>query len=288
MQNPIFSSKSKFNTAPVVPSSYGAQGADTQTGYEQTRPTDEQFENIKESFSKPAATYGERGRMTYDDVIVRSAITFALLFIGACGAWMISMNNTSYAGLFAMVGILGGFVLAMVNSFKQKPSPALICAYAVFEGLGLGGISAATEMAYPGVVVQAVFATLITFAVCLALFKSKVVRVTPKFTKILLVGLVSYMIFALVSMFTSFFNLGSAEGLRGLTIAGIPLGIVVGLVAVFLASMSLISDFDFIAKGVERGIPSEYAWTAAFGLMVTLVWLYLEFLRLLRYFNSND
>jgi uncharacterized YccA/Bax inhibitor family protein len=176
-----------------------------------------------------------------------------------------------------LIGLVGGLVLGLVNAFKREPSPALIVAYAAFQGLFLGGISGVFETMYPGIVVQAVLATFVTFAVTLALFKSGRVRVTPKFTKFLLISMVSYAVFSLVNLGIMWFtDIGGTWGLR----SG-PLGIAIGLFAVGLAAMSLIMDFDMITKGIRNGVPQKYAWSAAFGIAVTLVWLYIEFLRIL-------
>jgi uncharacterized YccA/Bax inhibitor family protein len=122
-----------------------------------------------------------------------------------------------------------------------------------------------------------------TFAAALFLFKSGRVRVTPKFTRWLLIALVGYLAFSLVNVVLTWSGVLQGWGMR----EG-PLGIIIGLVAVGLAAASLIVDFDAIKRGVEQGVPARYAWTAAFGLVVTLVWLYLEFLRLLAIFNSSE
>ncbi|MGO2042904.1 MAG: Bax inhibitor-1/YccA family protein, partial [Cellulosimicrobium funkei] len=189
-----------------------------------------------------------------------------------------------------LLGAIAGLVLGLVNAFKRNPSPALIIAYTVAQGLFLGGISLAFGTMTVGnggnltdIVFQAVLATVATFAAALFLFRSGKVRVTPKFTRWLLIAMVGYLAFSLVNVVLVLFGVLDGWGMRGGTI-----GIVVGLIAVGLAAASLIVDFDSIKRGVEAGVPAKFAWSAAFGLMVTLIWLYLEFLRLFAILQSSD
>ena len=178
-----------------------------------------------------------------------------------------------------------GLVLGLVNSFKRKPSPVLITLYTVAQGVFLGGVSLAftaltvdgtsTGTAQP-IVLQAVLATFATFGAALWLYSSGRVRVTAKFVRWLIIAMVGYLVFQVVNIVLSYFVASDAFG---------PLrsggwGVVIGLFAVGLAAASLIVDFDSIKRGVVAGVPKRYAWSAAFGLVVTLVWLYLELLRI--------
>lgn len=225
---------------------------------------------LDQMYGAPSATTRDTGRMTYDDVIIRTGGMFAVLLAAAVVTWTLAPE------LF-IVGLVGGLVLGLVNAFKRNPSPALILGYAAFEGMFLGGISSFFDARWPGVVMQAVLATGATFLVCLFLFTSGRVRVTAKSTRIFMLALGGYLVFSLVNLALSFFvSSGDFGPLR----SG-PLGVVVGLLAVGLASYSLVVDFDSIKRGVAAGAPRKMAWTAAFGLVVTLVWLYMEFLRLL-------
>ena len=232
---------------------------------------------LDQMYAQPSATVRDTGRMTYDDVIVRTAGMFAVIVVTGAATWLLAPQ-------LVWVGLIGGLVLGLVNAFKKEPSPALIMLYAAFEGVFLGGISAFIEvgMGLPGIAIQAVLATAATFAVCLFLFRSGRVRVTPKFTRWLIIAVSGYLVFALTNFVLSFFV--ASEGFGPLRNG--PLGIIVGLVAVGLASASLIVDFDAIKRGVEGGAPRKYAWTGAFGLTVTLVWLYIEFLRLIAIFRD--
>lgn len=245
--------------------------------------SDAQVQDLEQTFAAPSATPVQTGRMTYDDVIVRSGGLLAIVVATAAVAWFVFPGNA----LVMITGLIGGLVLGLVNAFKREPSPGLIVGYAAFEGLFLGGISQVFESAYGGIVMQAVLATFATFAATLLLFTSGKVRVTPKFTKVVLVAGAGYLLFSLVNLGLMVFGvMDNAWGLRGVSIMGIPLGVVIGLAAVVLAAAFLVMDFDAIKKGVEGGIPTRFAWSAAFGLVVTLVWLYLEFLRLLAIFRE--
>lgn len=226
-------------------------------------------------YEAPSATTRETGRLTYDDVIVKTAGLLGLLVVTGAATWVLA------PGLW-IVGAMVGLVLGLVNAFRRSPSPVLITLYTAAQGVFLGGISAFYEQQFEGIVGQAVLATLSVFAVSLILFRSGKVRVTPKFQRAVLIGMVGYLVYSLINVVMMFFVDG---GMYGPLRSG-PLGIVVGLVAVGLAAASLIMDFDSIKRGVDLGVPAKMAWSAAFGLIVTLVWLYLELLRLLAIFRQ--
>lgn len=269
MANPIFSRSPVFAAKAV-------QGANAPA-----IPTPGQ---LAEHYAMPDATTVQTDRMSYEDTIVKTVVSFVILIAGAAIGWVFPILTIPAAII--------GFVLALVNIFKKKPSPALVLAYAAFEGIFVGGISQlyATQIV-PGssIVPMAVFGTLGVVGVVLALFASGKVRASPKATKIFLVAIVGYAAFSLVNvvlMMTGVSN--SMMGLRDVTIAGIPLGIPLGILVVLLASYSLVMDFDNVKRGVESGAPRIYGWTAAFGIMVTVVWLYLEILRLLSFFLPRN
>ena len=290
MSNPYFERSPQFGKSkPSVgaPSPYGVPGQRQAYGQTSNVPQgyDPQFQTVEQSYYGPAAGSAQTGRMTYDDVIMKTAGLLAIVVGAAAVSWLLFPGNMAVM----LIGLVVGLVLGRVNSCKREPSPALIVGYAAFEGLFLGGISGVFEMINPGIVLQAVLATFVTFAVTLALFKSGKVRVTPKFTKFLLISLVSYGVFSLVNLGIMWFtDLGGAWGIRSVEVFGIPLGVLIGLFAVGLAAMSLIMDFDMITKGIRNGAPRKYAWSAAFGITVTLVWLYIEFLRLLMILRGNN
>lgn len=270
MSNPIFNNNPVFGEArrgrtatQTSPATFGAGGA---------MATD--AASLERMYGSPTATSRDTGRMTYDDVIMRTAGMFAVLLVTGAFTWVLA------PGLF-WVGMIVGLVLGLVNAFKKEPSPGLIMAYAAAQGVFLGGLSAVFEAMWPGVVVQAVLATVATFAATLVLFRSGRVRVTAKSVRWLMVAMGGYLIFSLINVGLVWFGGMDGFGLRSeVQVLGIPLGVIVGIFAVGLAAFMLIVDFDSIKRGVEQGAPAKFAWTAAFGLVVTLVWLYVEFLRL--------
>ncbi|WBU37736.1 Bax inhibitor-1/YccA family protein [Homoserinibacter sp. YIM 151385] len=245
------------------------------------RAADVSAEQLSAQYGRPSAQPDEMGRMTYEDTIVKTVLSFGVLLIGAVIGWMFPV--------LALPGAIIGFVLALVNIFKKQPSPALVLAYAGFEGLFVGGISGIFAKMWDGIVPMAVFGTLGVVGVTLALFASGKVRASKRATKIFLVAMVGYAAFSLVNMGLMLFGVtDSMFGLRDVTFLGIPLGVILGVVVVILAAYSLVLDFDSIQQGVRNGAPRVFAWRGAFGIMVTVVWLYLEILRLLTYFLPRN
>jgi uncharacterized YccA/Bax inhibitor family protein len=214
--------------------------------------------------------------MTIDDVVARTAIMFAVLVTVGAVAW--SLN---FGGGALLLGFLGGFVLAMVNTFSKTVKPALAIAYAAFQGLALGTISNLYNTMYDGIVSQAILVTLSAFAGMLFEFRIGRIRVTPKFTKVLMTALIGYLVLAVVSLVSSFITGTSIYSIGGL-------GLIIATGGMVLAAFFLILDFDSIQKGIAAGAPENESWRAAFGLMVTIVWLYLEVLRVLSILRGND
>lgn len=249
----------------------------------------EQLSDLESTYGAPSATNVDRGLMTYDDVIVRTAGIFAVIVGVGAVSWFIATNPATYAlgALVMVVGCLGSLVMGLVNSFKKVPSPALIMTYAVFEGAMLGAVSGVVNLQAPGVVIEAVLATLATFAVMLVAYKVGSFRVQGKAARILVIAMGGYALFALVNLVLQLTGVLGGWGLYDVTFMGIPLGIVIGAVAILMAAFSLAMDFESIQRGVERGLPRVYAWAGAFGLVVTLVWLYVEFLRILAILRDN-
>ena len=259
---------------------------DGQGGWGQQQPmTNEQLQQM---YNQPAAGPADTGRMTYDDVIVKTAACLGVLVAGAAVTLFVSMG---LASMLMIVGALGGFVLAMVNTFKKQPSPALILAYAGLEGLFLGGLTRILDQMYPGVGLQAVIGTLSVFAVTLVLFKSGKVRATPKAMRFFMIAIDRLRRVLADQPGHDVDRCVTTEpfGLRtSVEIFGIPLGVFIGLLAIGLAAFSLIMDFTSIEAGVQSGAPQRFSWTAAFGLTVTLVWLYVEIIRLLAILRGDD
>lgn len=241
-------------------------------------------------YAAPPAGAIETDRMSVEDTVWKTAGLFGILLVTAVVGWVWTLGGTrvdAYAGVSMLpmiIGALGGFVLAMIITFtsRKKVRPALIFAYAAFEGLFVGGISAFFELLYPGVVVQATLATVAVVGVTLALFASGKIRASKKMTKIFMIAMVGYLVFSLLNLVLMWTGINqNAFGLRSAEIFGIPLGLIIGVLVVFMAAYSLVLDFDQIQQGVRNGAPRVYGWVGGFGIMVTVVWLYVEILRML-------
>ncbi|NHU85315.1 Bax inhibitor-1/YccA family protein [Kocuria sp. JC486] len=275
MGNPLLRDFSSKHSAPAAPqygqAPYGQQqyGQAPQYGQQQygQAPSAEQMQGWYDS---PAASGEQTGRMTLDDVIMRTSLTLGTVIVFAVVGWMFPV--------LAFPAALVGLVLGLVNSFKREPSVPLIMLYAVAEGLFVGGISGIFQNVYPGIVLQAVIGTIGVFVAVLALYRMRILRTSPRLTKIVIVAMIGYLVFALanfgLSMFAGF-NVRS-----DIEIFGIPLGVFIGGIAILLAAYSLVMDFESIERGIGR-VARKYAWSAAFGLTVTLIWLYVEILRIL-------
>ena len=266
--NPVFKSKnfkSQLQTQP--PAGYGAP---QQYGQPMSP------EQLQEMYNAPAATAVQTGRVTYSDVINKTLISLALVLAGAVVGWNIP-------GLI-LIGLIAGVVLGLVNSFKKQPSPPLILAYSLSQGVVLGSFSGVLESYYPGIAIQAVIATLSVFTGVLVLFRSGKVRTSPRMTKIFYAAMLGYLLFSLVNFGMMLF--GATDSMFGMR-SGI-LGLVIGLLAVAMASYSLVMDFEDIATAVNTGAPKIVAWISAFGLTVTLVWLYIEIIRIIAILRGND
>ena len=196
--------------------------------------------------------------------------------------WWLTFNGMNPL-VPAISGAVIGFVLVLISMFKPQYSSYLAPAYALFEGLFIGGISAIFEIKYPGIVIEAVAATLVTFVVCLLLYKYKIVQVTEQFKSVVVAATLAiatyYLISWLFSMFTSFVPVHHGSSLMSIGIS---------VFVIVIAALNLFLDFDEIENGVQRKLPKYMEWFGAMGLMITLVWLYIEFLRLLSKLYSRD
>ncbi len=247
-------------------------------------------------YAAPPAGAIETDRMTVEDTIWKTVGLFGILLVTAVVGWVWTlggMSPTQAPSMLPMIiGGLGGFVLALAVIFtsRKKVRPALIFAYAAFEGLFIGGISSFFEVSMPGIVMQATLATLAVVGVTLALFASGKIRASKKMTKIFMIAMIGYLVFSVLNMVLMWTNVLPADqafGLRSMTIMGIPLGLIIGVLVVFMAAYSLVMDFDQIQQGVRNGAPRKYGWMGGFGIMVTVVWLYVEILRMIAIVRSN-
>ncbi|MCI7512758.1 Bax inhibitor-1/YccA family protein [Schaalia hyovaginalis] len=304
MSNPVFNKLERewaaqsytpngYPTMPGYTPGARAESAQAPTSPEQAasasrapRSWDAALPSMEQAYASPAADAVDRGRMTYDDVVVKSGISLGVLLIAAVASWTAVVAAPGVGMLLVLAGLVGGFILAMVNSFSKTIRPALVLAYAAFEGSALGGVSAVFEGAYPGIVVQALLATAAVFTVTLALFASGRVRNSSTLMRFTLIGLIGILVYRVLSMILTMTGVISS-GFDSMTIMGIPLGLVVGVLAVLIGAFSLIQDFDQVKVGVQRGVPEKHAWACAFGILVTVVWMYLEILRLIAILRDN-
>ena len=237
--------------------------------------TNEQFANL---------TAGSGLRLTITDVIMKTLLVFAVVVVFAVVGW-----NLTYAFPIIMFpALIIATILGFVIAFREKVSPALVLVFSVFEGLMLGAISNwynqfAESSNYQGIVVQAVVATMTTFGVMLVLYLTGVIKVNKKFVSVLIGAAVTYMVIGLASFVAALFGVGGGWGFYGID----GLGLIICVAGVLIASFFLMLDFEAIKQGIANGAPERESWRMAFGLLVTLVWIYLEFLRLIAIVTRN-
>ena len=226
----------------------------------------------------PPYTRSTTRYMTMDDVVTKTGISFLVTVLAAAATW--ALPGTTGLAL-ALPAALVGFVLALVISFRQIANPAATLAYAALEGVFLGAISEVFNARFPGVVTQAIIGTFGVFAGMLVVYKTGAIRVTPKFTRWLMGALIGVLTLVVVNVIAAIWIPGGL-GLR----SGGTLAIVFSLIVIGVAAMSLLLDFAVADEAIRRGVPAKFAWYIAFGLLVTVVWLYLEILRLLSYLRQ--
>jgi uncharacterized YccA/Bax inhibitor family protein len=218
--------------------------------------------------------------MTMDDVVTKTGLSFLVTVLAAAVTW--AMPGQAAWGL-ALPAVLVAFVLGLVIAFKQIANPAATLAYGALYGIALGAISEAFNDIYPGIVMQALIGTFGVFAGMLVVYKTGAIRVTPKLTRWVIGALVGALVL-LVANFISYFFLDDGLGIRDPE--GGPLAIGFSLLMIGIAAFMLLLDFDMADEAIRRGAPAKFAWYVAFGLLVTVVWLYMEILRLLSYFRE--
>lgn len=269
--NPVFARSEEFNRASS--NAYGNQtypGAGAYPGYGETLG---------------APGQADQRRMTVDSVVQKTAISIALVFVAAFATWAwigdVVVGNTvvedaaSRASMLALLGAGGAFLLSLVNSFKRVISPGLVMAFALGEGVALGAVSKFFDTLYPGVVTQAVLGTFAAFVGTLAAYKFLNIKVGDKFRRGVVAGMFAMVGLGLLSLVLSLFGVNT--GLYG----NGGLGFLFALAGLVLGVFMLILDFDYVEQGVAAGLPERESWRAAFGLTVSLVWIYTNLLRIL-------
>lgn len=284
MANPVFDRIDKqsqqgyagFGRAPQTPPRSGLGAGELSS------------QQLQDLYNQPSAGPVQMRRLTIDDVVMKTLGLFALLMVGAVVGWQLT---PSVGPILVVGGIALTLVLGLAIAFKKTVSVPLIVLYAAVEGLLVGAVSNYYSLRFDpigqtdvfhGIVAQAVLGTMSVFAGMLIAYKTGIIKVTEKFRRVVVMAVMGYAIFALVNF------LYAVIGNHTFGIGGTgPLGIGISLFAIGLASLMLAVDFDSIDRAIAAGAPEKYSWLLAYGLIVTLVWLYLEILRLLGRMRSN-
>lgn len=240
------------------------------------------FSNSSAAAEVHEATVIDRNEtMTVSGTINKSFLMLILLIASAAITWTMTFNGQPPM-VFIFGGAIVGFILVLIATFRPQSSGYLAPGYAIFEGLFIGGVSAIFETMYPGIVIQAVSCTFVTFMVCFGLYKYEIVKVTERFKSVVVASTLAiatyYIISWLLSMFTSFQPIHYRNSMFSIGISAF---------VIVIAALNLFLDFDQIDKGVQQKMPKYMEWYGAMGLMITLVWLYIEFLRLLSKLNRK-
>jgi uncharacterized YccA/Bax inhibitor family protein len=271
--NPVFRRSEGFNGKSTTSGmSYPAYGTQTQTDpYRQDAPT----------YAGPST----EARMTIDSVVQKTGMTLGLTILVAIATWVLTPDPGTGADagslyLLLMVGAFGGFALSMVNSFKRVISPGLVLVYAALEGLFVGAFSKVIDASFGGpdgggLIIGAVAGTFAAVAGTLAAYKFFNIRVSPTFRKWVVGAMLGFVAVALLDVVLGFF--GASFGFNGFG----PMGLLSSVIGLGLGVLMLILDFDFVERGIAAGLPERESWRAAFGLTVTIIWIYVELLRIL-------
>jgi uncharacterized YccA/Bax inhibitor family protein len=277
--NPIFRSLPKQQGG-YAQFGTGGAGANQQVGY-QTEP-----------YTNRAPQAGVARNMTIDDVVTKTGITLGVLSVVAVISYFLVSSNVGLAMPFVLVGSLGGLALVLIATFGRKQdNPAIVLSYAALEGLFLGAFSFVMANFTVGggnagaMIGQAILGTIGVFFGMLVVYKTGAIRVTPKFTRMLVAGMIGVLVLMLGNLVLGMFGVGGGEGM-GLRSGG-TVAIIFSLVCIGLAAFSFLLDFDSADQMIRAGAPEKAAWGVALGLTVTLVWLYVEILRLLSYFRND-
>jgi uncharacterized YccA/Bax inhibitor family protein len=238
------------------------------------------------TFDKYQSVSGATGTapMTLEGTINKGFILLGLAILTGALSWSVALTNQGLALVLLGVGCVGGLVVGLLTSFKPQISAVTAPLYALLEGLVLGTISSLFEHQVKGIVLTAVVLTLALLMLMFLAYRAKLIRATPVFTKVVFAATGAIAIAYLIEIVAGMFGARDVLGLYG---SG-PLGIGISLFIIVIACMNFVLDFNLIEKGVEQGAPKFMEWYSAFGVMVTLFWLYLEVLRLLSNLNRRN
>jgi len=232
---------------------------------------------LQDLYNQPSAGPVQMRRVTLDDVVMKTLGLFTIVVLVGAATWFTVAGNINLSMPLMLAGMFGGLGVGLLIAFKKTINVPLIVLYSALEGLFVGAISEVFNQRWPGLVATAVIATVCTFAGMFVGWKSGLIKVTDKSRRIFGMAIMGYLLFGLVNLVAAFMGVGSGFGFGGTGL----LGIAISVLGVGLASYSLAIDFDSVDRAVAAQLPEKYSWLLAHGLIVTLVWLYLEFLRLL-------
>jgi len=275
--NPVFTRIDKqikagnyagFDRRPAAPRMSGGAGVQDSLNSEQ----------LQDLYNEPSAGSVQMGRVTLDDVVMKTLGLFAIVVVVGAASWFAVAGTPGLSLPMMLGGMFGSLAVGMVIAFKKTISVPLIVSYSVLEGVVVGSISSVFEQYYPGVVTTAVIATTATFAGMFLGWKVGLIKVTDRSRRIFGMAIMGYLLFSLANVVASFMGVGASWGFGGRSSM---LGIGISVLGVGLASYSLAINFDSIDRAVAAQLPERYSWLLAHGMIVTLVWLYLEILRLL-------
>ena len=229
--------------------------------------------------------------MTYDDAMIKTLLLIGVTTICAVvSAFVIAPMGVSAVNGIAIGTSIAALVVSFIAALRPMVSPALAVGYAALEGVALGAITGVLNMRFPGIALQAILATLIVVAVAAGLFKSGAVRTTPKGRKFAMIVLVAAIVYSIVNLVLA--NTLLADDFRGMdtaiNIGGVPLGLILGLFLIGVAAYFLIGDLEDVRYAVQNGAPKKFAWTVGFSITVTVIWIYVEVLRVLSILASDD
>ena len=260
----------------------GTGGSPVSSGYE------EQMASYEAMMNAPAADAVDRGTMTFDDVVVKSIMCFGLLLVGATAGWMTGIVAMGVALVLFFASCAVTLGLAIFIRLSKKIRPGAIVTYSLIEGFSLGVISYTFEAYFPGIVISAVLATLVVIGTTLAAFMLGFVRNSSTLTRVAGIGSIAFFFYYFVTFALSVTGLVDMTAVNNAKIFGIPLGIIIGVLAVFIGVLCLVRDFDAVKVGVANNVPEKYSWLCTFAIMTDVIWIYLEILKILSYFMRRD
>ena len=290
-QNPYAGATNPYGTQQGVDYSgqpvYGTAQAGTQ-GYPVSSSSEEQMASYEAMMNAPAADAVDRGTMTFDDVVVKSIMCFGLLLVGAVAGWMTGIVAMGVALVLFFASCAVTLGLAFFIRLSKKIRPGAIVAYSLIEGFSLGVISYTFEAYFPGIVISAVLATLVVIGTTLAAFMMGFVRNSSTLTRVAGIGSIAFFFYYLVTFALSVTGMVDMRSVNSITVFGIPLGVIIGVLAVFIGVLCLVRDFDAVKVGVASNVPVKYAWLCTFAIMTDVIWIYLEILRIRSYLMRRN